>query len=70
MVVWMVVVGKEPGPEFPFKVQDRKTRNSPDIQIHQLWYIYITEYYLVITKEQLLIHRAATWMSLKNTVLG
>lgn len=52
MVVWVVVAREEPGPEFSFKVQGRKTRNSPDIQIHQRWYIYIVDYYSAVKKEQ------------------
>ena len=66
MVVWVVVAREEPGPEFSFKVQGRKTRNSPDIQIHQRRYVYIVDYYSAVKKEQTTYSHATTWRNLKK----
>ena len=37
--------------------------------INKMWYIYTTEYYLVMKENEALIH-ATTWMNLGNIMLG
>lgn len=42
---------------------------STDEQINKMWYIHTTEYYLVLTANEVLIH-ATMWMNLESITLS
>ena len=51
------------------KKQKQLKYSSPDDWIKKMQYVQTTQYYLVIKRNEVLIH-VTVWMILKNTMLG